>query len=176
MSKPKAKLETGLDEQQQAELCQWLLGGMPYSQAKREVQERWGVKVSVSMLGRFWDSVCGPALLAKRRRCAGLASEMARAAEAEPGRFDAATVDAIRQAAFEASIAPGADPDKVVQLFGMVLKSKDQDLKEQAVALQRRRLEILERQEQEAKGVVGDETLSAEQKMAKFREMFGLKG
>jgi hypothetical protein len=70
---------------------------------------------------------------------------MADAEQKMPGKFDEATLDAIRQAAFNLAIHPGANPGDVKQLFTLLLKARDQELKTKDVEIKMRRLEMLEK-------------------------------
>jgi hypothetical protein len=151
MKKPKGKLFTELDEARQAQLADWLLSGVPYHQAQVLVQKEWGLHTTLSALSGFWAEVCGPAMLARRSRAVGLANDLGAEAEARPGQFDRATVDAIKQKAFELAVSPQASPGDVKALFSLVLEAKDQELKAKDIDIKLRRLELLERQSAEAK-------------------------
>jgi len=141
MRKPKSKLETELDDAQQAALADWLLSGMPYHQARELVQKDFGLRVALSAFTPFWQTVCAPALVARRHRAVSTANDVAAAAAADPGRFDDATIDALKQKAFELSISPHALPGQVKALFSLVLKSRDQDLKSDQVNLARQKFQ-----------------------------------
>ncbi len=152
MKKPRSdsKLLT-LTEEQQAQIAEWLLSGMSYRQVRELVAREFAVKTSFAALSRFWDDVCTPALLARRRRAVTTADEMAEEAQKMPGNFDAATLDAIRQAAFNLAIKPQSSPHDVKQLFTLVLKARDQELKNKDIEIKLRRLELLERNAAAAK-------------------------
>lgn len=123
---PSAKL-LNLPEEQQAALADWLLGGMPYHEARKLVEKEFGVSTSLAALSHFFQEVCVPALVARRRQAVSTADEVAKAAEAEPGQFDAATVDAIKQKAFELAISPASKPKDVKALFMLLQKARDQE-------------------------------------------------
>lgn len=146
MRKPQSKLETELSDVQQSELADWLLSGMPYHQARALVAKDFGVTVAISAFTPFWQHVCAPRLIAKRHLALTTAEEIAADAERQPGRFDSATIDALKQRAFELSISPAANPKDVKALFSLVLKSRDQDLKSAQVDLAERRIQLLESQ------------------------------
>lgn len=168
--KPNANCKLlSLTEAQQAELADLLLGGMPYHKAQAFVESEWGVRVAISAFTPFWDRYCAPAFLARRAKAVGLADEVAQVAEARPGRFDEATVAALKQLAFEMSVSPTADPKAVKAYFTLLLKYRDQDLEERRVAL----LEKKAAQADQAKDVVAS-ALSPEEKQLKIRQIFGM--
>jgi hypothetical protein len=158
-----------LPEEQQAQLAEWLLDGMPYHTAKETVAKEFGVSVSLPCFSSFWEEVCAPALITRRRRAVSTAEEIAIEASATPGRFDQATIDALKQQAFELSIKPNADPKQVKALFSLVLKARDQDLEERRVKL----LEAKAALADQAKEIV-ESTASPEEQMAKIKAVFGM--
>lgn len=152
MKKPRSDSKLlALSEEQQAQIAEWLLSGMPYRQARELIEREFNIKTSFAALSRFWDDVCTPALLARRRRAVSTAEDMANAAQEMPGKFDEATLDAIRQAAFNLAIQPQSSPRDVKQLFTLLLKARDQELKDKDIEIKLRRLEMLERNNAAAK-------------------------
>lgn len=117
-----------LPEEQQAQLAEWLLSGMPYHRAQAEVEKSFGVKVSLATFSAFWAEVCQPQLLARRARAVQTSEEVAAEALKNPGQFDEATIDSLKRRAFELSIAPDANPKDVKAIFALVLKARDQEL------------------------------------------------
>lgn len=142
--RPESKL-LNLPEEQQAQLAEWLLSGMPYHEAKVLVQKEFGVSVSLSKFSAFWAAVCSPALLAKRARAVNLANDVADQARKHPGKFDEATIDALKQKAFELASSPNGKPKDVKALFALVLKAKDQEAGEKRLKLDERKVAILEK-------------------------------
>ena len=136
MRKPRSdsKLDR-LPEEQKAQLADWLLSGMPYHLVKDLVKKTFGVSTSIRALAVFYQDYCAAELLARRKRAVSTADEIAEEASRQPGRFDAATIDALKQKAFELAIAPGADPRAVKAVFSLVLKARDQDLEAQQIEL-----------------------------------------
>lgn len=158
-----------LPEEQQAQLADWLLSGMPYHVARATVEKEFGVKVALSAFTQFWSEVCAGAYIQRRARAVGLADEVAEQVTRTPGQFDKATVDALRQKAFELSVSPQTDPKDVKAIFTLLLKSRDQDIAERRVAL----LEQKAAQADRVKEVVeGPQT--PEQKQAAIRQIFGM--
>jgi hypothetical protein len=128
-----------------------LLSGIPYHQVRAMVAKEFSITTSLAALSAFWDQVCTPALRARRRRAVSTADEMADEAQKMPGKFDAATLDAIRQAAFNLAIQPQSNPGDVKKLFLLLLKARDQELKSMDIDIKLRRLEMLERNNAAAK-------------------------
>lgn len=126
-----------LPEEQQAALAEWLLGGMPYHRARECVAKEFGVITSLAALSHFYGEVCVPALVTRRAQAVSTADEVAKAAEAEPGRFDAATVDAIKQKAFELAISPLSAPKDVKALFMLLQKARDQEFAARKLEIER---------------------------------------
>lgn len=144
-----------LPEVQQAQLCEWMLSGIPLHKVRELVETEFGVVVeSLSPFSRFWSEVCSHAHLAQRSRASQMAGVIAEEASKRPGEFDAATIDAIKQRAFELAMRPGCEPSDVKSLFMLIQKSRDQDLKAQQIDLQRRRLDALEAQLQAVNAAV----------------------
>jgi len=128
-----------LPEDQQAQLADWALSGLPWYACLKLVKEQFGVTAGKDAFYGFYAVVCQPALIRRRKRAVETSEQLAEEAEKNPGQFDAATIDAIKQKAFELSIAPGAKPGDVKALFALVLKSRDQDLSKESLAFERRK-------------------------------------
>lgn len=175
MKKPRSDSPLqNLPEEQAAKLCDWMLSGLPYHKVKKLVKDQFDLETSEAALSRFYSSYCAAALLVRRSRAVTTAAEIAEEASKTPGQFDTATIDALKQKAFELSISPQSDPSDVKDLFMLVLKAKDQDLKDKDIEIKMRRLEILEKREQQAKEVVTNEQLTPQQRQEKMREIFGI--
>jgi len=143
MRKPTSALETKLDEAQQAQLADWLLGGMKYHEAVPVIEKEFGLKLGggwKNQLSKFWDSVCVPHALQHRRRAVDTSNEIRTEAAARPGSFAEATVERLQQLAFELSMSPNPNPKDVKALFMLVLKAGDQQI-------ERRKLAIVETRE-----------------------------
>src|SRR6185503_13939340 len=143
MRKPRADAKLlNLPEEQQAQLADWLLDGMPYHQAAALVEKDFRVSVGISAFPGFWAAVCVPQLLLRRNRAHSTAEAVADEAAKQPGRFDQATIDALKQKAFEQAMSPGADPKAVKAIFSLVLKARDQDLDEKQLTLDREKFQF----------------------------------
>jgi len=117
-------------------LVDWMLAGVPYRVIKKRLADEFKVVVrGNSALTDFWNDCCAAALLARRQRAIAMADEVAAEAEKRPGEFDAATIDALKQKAFELAVNPNADPRDVKGLFMLVLKARDQAINEREIEL-----------------------------------------
>jgi hypothetical protein len=160
-----------LPEDQQAKLAGWLLNGVPYHEARVLVEKEFGLSLkSLDPFKNFWREVCQPALLARRARAHSTAEQRAEEAKRNPGQFDLATLDAIKQKAYEISEQPDASPKDVKAILMLVLKARDQDLEERRIAV----LEKKALQAEQAKGVLEDKELNEAQRAARMREIFGI--
>ena len=171
MKKPRSDaILLNLPEEQQAKLADWLLSGMPYHEARVLVEKEFGKSVkSLSAFAEFWCAVCQPALLSRRSRALGAASVRAEAVRLNAGEFDIATLDAIKQKAYELAESPDANPKDVKSILTLVLKARDQDLEERRISL----LEQKARQADEAQQVMAS-ALTADEKAARMRQIFGM--
>jgi hypothetical protein len=125
-----------LPEEQQAKLAAWLLAGVPYHEAKVLAEKEFGVVVrSLDSFRSFWQQVCQPQILARRRRAVTTASERAEEAKSNPGQFDVATMDAIKQRAYELAESPESRPGDVKAILMLLLKARDQDRQERELDL-----------------------------------------
>ena len=129
-----AKLKNLPPDQYEA-LADWLLAGTPYRVVKKRLQEEFDVSTSNAGLTDFWNECCSAALLTRRQKAVGLADDIAAEASARPGEFDAATIDALKQKAFELAVNPNADPRDVKGLFMLVLKARAQDIDQRTIDL-----------------------------------------
>ncbi len=126
-----------LPEEQQAKLADWLLSGVPYYQAKILLQQEFGVEVrSLDSFRSFWQEVCQPQVLIRRKRAASSAEQRAEEAKRNPAQFDLATMDAIRQKAYELAESPDANTEDVKSILQLLLKARDQDRQERELELQ----------------------------------------
>ena len=176
MSKPKSVLETKLDEGQQAQLAEWMLGGTPYHQCRLLVQEEFGVRLSsLQPFSRFWSAVCEGVLLARRAKLAKSSEGRAVEAERNPGAFDAASLDALKEKAYGLAIRPEVSAKEVRGIFVLLQKARDQEIKVRQLGLEERRVALFEKKVADAARVVmKDVGLSAEGLREKLRGIFGL--
>jgi len=180
MTKPRSDAKLlNLPEDQKAQLADWLLSGLPYYRVKKLVADQFQVSTSIAALSGFYEDFCSAALIARRQRAVSTANEIAKEAESTPGQFDAATINSLKQKAFELSINPGADPRDVKSLFMLVLKARDQELSEQQLKLDREKFEFdaasaALKKLPELKAIAGNKSLSEGDKLTQIRlKLFG---
>lgn len=142
MRKPTGKLFTELDDAQQARLADELLAGMTYHRAQEFVEKQFGLKLdSLRPFHVFWDEVCVPLVLRKRRRSVALAEAVgAELAQQNPG-WDAPTLDAVKQAAFEVSKAPDK-VNELVKLCGIIQRAQDSLIRDKVADTARERMQF----------------------------------
>lgn len=170
-----------LPEEQQAQLAEWLLSGVPYHRAKELLEKEFAVSFrSLSCFSKFWEVVCVPVQKARWNRAAKNTDSFAEAVAANPGRFDAATIAALKLKAYELASSPGADPEAVKAVFSLVLKARDQDLANERLRLDwdkfqkdftKAAMEFVD----SIKSIKGDSSLDNDQKIAAVRKvLFGV--
>lgn len=145
MRKPRSDaVLLNLPEEQQCKLADWLLSGVPYHEAKILAEKEFGVSLkSLSPFKEFWQQVCQPHLLARRSRSLGAAGVRAEEAAKHSGAaFDTATLDALRQKAYELAESPGAEAKEVKAVMMLLLKARDQDFEREKLAFDRQRFEF----------------------------------
>lgn len=131
-----------LPEDQQAQLCEWLMSGLGYHRVVELVQKEFGITTSMQAMSRFWDKIVGPAYLARRARAVKLADVVADDAAKNPGQFDQATLELIKQKAFDVAANPNAPTDAIKDLLGLCLKARDQDIAERKAAVDEQKLQL----------------------------------
>jgi hypothetical protein len=160
-----------LSDEHFATICNWLLSGIPgpkIAELCRKDLKLPGEKApGIMALSRFWQQFAPFFHVCQRRARAALAGTLDQEAKAHPADLSAATLDALQGAALDMALRPGSDPKHVKAIYSLVLKARDQDLAE-------RKLEMLERKVEAAKGVAADTTLTETDRAARFKEIFGL--
>ena len=165
-----------LPEEHFVQIVEWLL--VPISPAKvAEIAEKElglpPAKVpGKTALYEFWDSFSRYWLQAWRRQAARGAQAIREEVEKAPGDWQTPVLDMLQQRAWEMLSDRGCDAKDLKGLVTMVLKHKDQELKAQQLALQTRRMELLEKQSEEAAKTLGDSKLSDRQIAERMREIF----
>jgi hypothetical protein len=120
-----------LPMEQQEQLADWLLAGMPYHEARAKVEKDFGVTASIPLFGAFWESVCAPMLVRRRSKITQLATAITKEAAGD-AEIDAALEKQLKQVALEALIQPNPDPDAVMCIVSQALKLRDQARQEKA--------------------------------------------
>ena len=146
MRKPRSdsKLEA-LDVDQQRQLCEWLLTpGLSYERVKKLVLDEFNTSTTAGSLSSFYQSYVAAYLIQRRAQSVGVAQEVGAEIRKTPGQFSEATIDALEQKAFELAQNPMVDPGEVKSIFTLLLKARDQSLKQKDIDIKLRRLELLE--------------------------------
>ena len=161
----------GLSEEQQEKLASWLtIENKSYDDVRTLVACEFGVKTSVGALHAFYTSFAAPW---KYARAAGEADTWAELME---GRFDAATIKRAKQLAFESMSGPTPDLKSAKALLKIVGDSAKIDLQQQKLGLDARKVALLEAKAalaDQAKAVTDNTELTAEQKLERYRQIFG---
>lgn len=176
MRKPRAdsKLDY-LTPEQEATLTEWLLDDrLPYHKVIPLLKKEFQVSTSLGSLSKFWESHISAELLARRQRAVSTAQYCADEAQKKPGKFDQATIDALKQRVFVLSQSGTAAAGEIKSLFSLLLKSRDQELKSKDIEIKMRRLELAEQQLDKVKSALTDGSASITQREARMKEIFGL--
>jgi hypothetical protein len=170
-----------LPEEQQAQLAEWMLGGMPPHKCKEMLEKEFGVSFrSLSVFKPFYEAVVEPAVIARRARAVQGAARVAESLEKAPGKFGDVIKNQVQQRAFEMLINPNCSAEELMFVVGLAQKAKDQELKEAQLGLARDRFEFdaSKRAMEEAakiKTIAADGALNSDQKIAAVRKvLFGI--
>lgn len=165
-----------LPMEQQAALCEMLLGGISYRAAVVAMQDEWKVKTNTDAVFNFYHDICMPELQRRRAVAVSTADSIVDDAKETPGQWDEAALEKLGQYALELMITPGVDPKAVKATFTMLFK-KDEAKRAQEKAqmdrdkleLERERLELEKRKValQEQKAAAAD---AAKEELAKLRD------
>ncbi len=143
MKKPRSDSTLlNLPEGQLSALCDWLLSGLPQAKVLALLEKEFKIKSSKPALSRFYEEVCVPALLERRRRAVETAEVIAQDAKKAPGQFDAAIIDSLKQAVIAITSLPNPDSKQVANLFNLVLKANAQALNKEQISLEREKFEF----------------------------------
>lgn len=125
-----------LPEEKRQQIAEWLLSGLPLHQVKVLIEKEFGLRAPLSVISRFWQQVCAPFLALKRRRAVETADSIADEMAKLPGKtWDQATLEMLKQKAFELTISPQAAPKDVKALLMLVLKADSQETDKAKLAL-----------------------------------------
>ncbi len=176
MKKPRSnsKLDQ-LPPNQREMLIRWLTEeNVSYDDAKKRLKEDFNVSTSLGALSRFYATKCFLMRAGEARAFAELVTQQAKEGG---GDFDEATLALVKQRAFERAVAKDGDIDELATLAGIIGESAKLDIKRRALDQTDRRIALLERAEKErdaAKATTENPTLTDAEKMARYREIFGM--
>lgn len=129
MRKPRTdSVLDALPDDQKQKLIEWLLRNLGYFKIAAMLKAEYGVKASVSMIGRFHDRWVKPILKENIRNSAKMAEAIEAEMQKNPDRFDAATIANLKRAAFDLSCDANFDPAAMKSLLVPLLKHAELDL------------------------------------------------
>lgn len=160
-----------LTPEQREQLATWLtVENKTYDEARKLVAEEFGVSTSNDALRRFYASFAVPWQYSQA------AGEAEAFGELMEGKFDEATIKRAKQLAFSAITSPTPDVKTAKALLKIVGDSAKAKREETKLGLEERKVTLLEKkaaQADEAKAVTEDTALTPEQKMKRYRQIFG---
>jgi hypothetical protein len=155
-----------LPEEQQAQIMSWLAGGLSLDAVTAKIASEFNVQVSAAVVSSYYHERVMPLVQERRDRAALLSVQLGGAAERNPGRFDAAIVDALRTRSLELALNEKSDLRELRDTFGLVLKHSE-------VRLEERKVRLLEQRAKADKPASTKPSTAAEQQKM-VREIFGL--
>lgn len=161
-----------LPPEQKEQLADWLtVDNLTYAQARDRVKAEFGVSTNVSALCSFFSRFATPRKYARSREAA---EEFAELME---GNFDAATIKAAKQIAFDAMTAQRPDLKSARAVLKIVGDSQKLALAQEKLSLDARKVKLLEQKAalaDQATGIEQDKTLTEEEKAQRMRALFRL--
>jgi len=180
MNKPRSdSVLDAMPENQREALEEWLFEeNLSYADAQKRLLADFGVRCSRSGLCAFYQRTAEKRLLANIQESARKANSVVQRFQENPSDNYKAVLNMVGQIAFEASLKEnGLDPELLFNFTKLVIAGKDRELKAQKLALDERRVKLLEEKAakaEAAEGTLKDTTLTPEEKQARIREIFGL--
>jgi len=160
-----------LSVDQQEKLAEWLtIENLTYAEARMRVAEEFGVTTSASALQSFYARFAAPWKYMLAR------GEAETFADLMDGQFDAATIKKAKQLAFDAMAHPQPDLKSAKTLLKFIGDSHKLTLAEKKLTLDDRKVKLLEAKAEladRAKIVTDDAELSDEQKLQRYKQIFG---
>lgn len=167
-----------LPEEHFVQIVEWLLVPIPAHKVVELAKAELGLPPAKlpgkTGLYEFWESFSRYWLVAWRRQSARDAKAVRAEIEKSPGDWQPPVLDMVQQRAFELLADPGSSAKDLKGLVTLLLKHKDQELKGEQIALQRRRMDLLEKQAGDAMQTLKNEALTPEQREQRMKEIFGL--
>lgn len=157
----------GLSSGQRAELVRLLADGCKYQDALEWLSAECRVTSTLSALSAFYKRHVVP-ILKERREFAAARAE-AIVSEAGAIDWDLASVELLKGMAFRELNRESADAETVERLMKLIFKNREQVQNERKLVVLERKAELADA----AQKVSGNESLSAAEKAAKLKEIFG---
>lgn len=130
-----------LADHHHAELTARLLRNEKYESILTWLAVECGVSSSLAALSGFFRRHCAPVLKQRRQLAVLRVEEMQRAAEDNPVDWDEAAFEKMREIFFQLLLEPDVDPASVKRIGDLILKDK-------ALAMDSRKLKLLEEKAQ----------------------------
>lgn len=123
MKKPRAdSVLDALPEERKQKLIEWLLRNLGYFKISAMLKAEFGVRASISMIGRFHDRWVKPILKENIRNSAKVADLIEEEMAKRPDVYDAALIKNVKRRAFDLSCDPASDPKDLKALLDPLIK------------------------------------------------------
>lgn len=140
-----------------------------YDQVLELVAAEWDISTSVGALSNFYSQFCWQDRYSEQKA-------LAEAFNPSTENFDPVIVQAVKAKIFELVRSKDPESDAIAQLFRVLDGSAKLEIKQRELALQERKVVMMERKAalvDEAKQVNSDQALSDEEKLKRYRQIFG---
>lgn len=146
--------------------------GWAYARIRKEAKALHQVDITLGCLNRIWNDeqarrTASEAQLQRIRVAGAKAAEVVAEAKVNAPDLGEGVLAILAQRAFECVSDPAVESRDIVALIKPVLTARQQDI-------DLRRVALLEAKLKEAEDVTKAETLTPEQKQAKYKEIFGI--
>ena len=173
---PNARLEH-LPYEQHEQLCKWLLAGLSGPAISKKIREEFGFGASVDTINNFYSKYVVQHLAAIRARAVNVAAGYIDAAGKSPAQFTAATMDALEAKAMQACFDPNTKSKDLKVYLDLVCRWHELRLRSDQIALQLKRLKLLERKQKKLEAVLSVESsLTSDEVAERCRIIFKRNG
>jgi hypothetical protein len=176
-ARPEARLDY-LPYEQHEQLCRWLLTqNVSYEDIRQKIKKSFGFEISGSAIAQFYKNHVVEHLAAIRARAVNVAAGYVTESTKSPAEFTAATVDALEAKAMQAALDPSTTPKDLKVYLDLVCRWQELRLRGQEVAIQLRKLRMLERKQRKLEAVLSVEsTLTSDEVAKRCRLIFKQNG
>lgn len=173
MSDKKPRSDSKLDampESRVLELRDLLLAGKRQRDVLDWLAQECGVSSSPAALTSFYKRHCTPVIRERRKFSVVKAEALGKAMSKDPVTWDDKIVERTKQLAFEFLSEDSPDPEAVKALLDALTKANKQALDREKFEEAKRKALLADK----AKEVSDDTALSAEEKQARLKQIFGM--
>jgi hypothetical protein len=173
MSEKKPRADSKLDampESRVLELRDMLLASKAHKEIHSWLFSECGVTVDSSALTRFYKRHCAPVIRERRQFSVVKAEALGSAMAKDPVTWDDKIVERTKQLAFEFLSEDAPDPEAIKALLDALTKANKQALDREKFEEAKRKALLADK----AKEVSDDTALSAEEKQARLKQIFGM--